>query len=130
MDHMEIVVSKRGEPTKFSVVPFEGLSSSIPDIRTLTFLWDCNCYHVNAEDRTFIVNGGRKLKLEGIEGWEDVRVIYRRRTRVEMGVGDGRVAATLVTWLLGLEGTVGGARAMRLVHVGPGGRQWCWRDDL
>ena len=131
MERMEIVVSMRDEPTKFSVVPFEGLAASIPNIRTMTFLWDSNSYHVNAEDRTFIINGGRKLKPEGIDGWDGAQVIYRRRSRVSIDVNSSeKKDAVMVTWLVGLEGVKDGERCVRLVHVGPGGRQWRWRSGL
>jgi len=129
---VEFVVTTRGEITP-KVIPFENLFVLKPNIIAMTLLWNVNSYHVNIEQRLFILNGGRRIHINGFEDAENIRILYVRRNNLKMSVnsdgnGQPKEEKHEVSYLLGWEGEIKGETKQLMIHISPDGCNWYWRE--
>jgi len=129
-DPLEIIITTRENQTP-QIVPFEALYQlhQTEVITTMMLLWNHNSYYVSVPDKTFIVNGGRKLALEQ---FGECEFLYRRRNQVEVGMNepsdDGGEKTKVVNWIIGLKSV--GADTMVLLQIAEDGHAWSWLDGL
>lgn len=126
-DPHEIIVTTFSEPTKQQVVDFSRLFEMREDIASMMYLWNTNCYYVNVQDRTFMINGGRKIQFSDLR---KCRVLYRRRNSVSYSLnpqGNGKPERR-TSWILGVEEK--GTKRMVMLIIGEDGSTWQWANKL
>jgi hypothetical protein len=123
-DQHEIIVTLREDLTKPRVVQFSELYAIRDDMITMMCLWNTNCYYVDAESKTFIINGGRKITMDTMK---NPKVIYRRRNQFEKGLNSEVAENKKVNWFMGLEDEDG---TMVLLQISETGREWSWANKL
>lgn len=123
-DPMEIVVSVEGNPTPKSVA-FSDLYAMRESIKSVMVFWNTNSYYVDSMSKTFIINGGRKVRFNEME---DCRILYRRRTQAEMAVNSGDEASRKVIWIFGLESKKTGSTVF--MEISEDGKDWKWNTKL
>ena len=122
----EIIITTQEDP-KPRVVDFSELYTLREDISSMMYLWDTNCYYVDVVNRTFIINGGRKIKFET---FRDSRILYRRRNQVHvtMDAPGSNGKKHDIHWLLGIEDK--GTGDMVFVEVTENGHDFAWQNKL
>ena len=123
-DPMEIVVSIKGNPNP-KTVEFSELYALRDSIGSIMVFWNTNSYYVDSVSKTFIINGGRKVRFNEME---DCRILYRRRTRAEMAVNSGEEKSREVIWIFGIESMATGSTVF--VEVSEDGKNWQWNTKL
>lgn len=126
----EIIITTRENPDTPKNVKFEELYilNQMEQIITMMLLWNHNSYYVNAGEKTFIINGGRKMSLAQLG---DCKFIYRRRNQFQIGMNtdvDEGPKKKLVNWLIGLDEI--GTETMVLLQISEDGDHWMWADKL
>jgi len=124
-DPHEIIITTIENPSQPRVVQFSDLYSLRNDIKSMMYLWNTNCYYVDVVDRTFIINGGRKVKLD----FGECKILYRRRSQLKLAVNTGDSTERKTLWLLGIE-EKGGTNQMTFLIVSDDGRVWRWANKL
>lgn len=125
-DPHEIIITTQEDSNQPRVVEFLDLYDLRNDITTMMYLWNANSYFVDVVNRTFIINGGRKLKF-GDMG--PCRILYRRRNQQRYATNDlSKASEKVVLWLLGLE-EIGTKRRLLLI-VSEDGVAWRWANKL
>ena len=115
------------------VLQFEQLYELREKITELTIAWPCNTYKVNVSEKYFILNGGMKIRMKGMEDIEDAIILYTRRVRKTLHINcDGQLLEggenEEISYLLGIQGNAFGTKREYLVHVSQDGMIWVWRD--
>ena len=123
-DPMEIVVSIKGNPCP-RTVEFSELYALRDSLASIMVFWNSNSYYVDSVSKTFIINGGRKVRFNEME---DCRILYRRRTRAEMAVNSGEEKSREVIWIFGIESMTTGSTVF--VEVSEDGKNWQWNTKL
>lgn len=90
-------------------------------------LWDTNCYYVTVDDSVFIVNGGRRVSFATDMG-EYPRIMYRRRSSMDISFSDGVPRDRGVQWIIGIESEDTGKRVF--LKVSEDGASWEWGTKL
>ena len=130
-DQQEIIITTSKFPDEPRGVDFGELYDlhRSEDIITMMLLWNHNSYYVNSQERTFIVNGGRKMVLEQLG---ECKFLYRRRTQFEVGMNNLKDVSgpkdKRVNWLIGFEEI--GTAVMVLLQISEDGLHWMWADSL
>ena len=130
-DRLEFLVTTKSDKIP-KVMQFEVIAGYKPEIETMTLLWNANSYHVNLPQRLFIINGGRRIHIQGWEDVESVNILYYKRHNREVSVngdnGSPREGPNVVSYLRGWEGGVAEDAKQIMLHIGPNGKEWYWRD--
>jgi len=124
-DPHEIIITTRENPNQPRVVQFSDLFSIRDDIKSMMYLWNANCYYVDVVDQVFIINGGRKIK---IEAYDNCKVMYRRRNAISYTVNSNNGPKKKVNWLLGLEEIK--TEKMVFLQISEDGCFWSWENKL
>jgi hypothetical protein len=121
-DRLEIIVTEdKVEPR---VVRFEELFSMRDRITSIMFLWNANSYYVNALTNTFMVNGGRKIKVENLG---ECSILYRRRNSLVTSTTGGE-QRRMLAWMIGLQSKED--KKMLALKIDDDGATWQWVDAL
>jgi hypothetical protein len=99
-------------------------------IKTIIFLYDFNSYLINVEEGYFCINGGRRIKPNGCDEYEDRQLKYAKRNTKEVDLTDGHEATVRTNYILGLTGILGNEIKNVLIQISEDGLSWNWRDSL
>lgn len=120
-NRLEIIVAREGmEPM---VLPFEQLHDIKDSITSIMLLWNTSSFYVDRLSKTFIVNGGRKLRMENLG---ECSILYRKRSAVTVSVNGGEQGRK-VSWIIGLQDDHDKIVALK---VDERGSTWEWIDHL
>lgn len=111
------------------VVEFKELFAIRKEILSMTLLWTFNCYHVDVRRGQFLINGGRRIRIDDMQ--QDIEILYARRNRTTIAlntVADNGGAVHEVSYLLGLQDTTCDEKREVMIHISPDGNEWYWRD--
>lgn len=120
----EIIVTTKDDPGCPKNVDFPDLHPMIGEITSMMFLWDENSYYVNVENNMFIVNGGRRLRVERLG---KCRALCRKRNQAELSL-TGEEKSRKVFWLIGLQDI--DTESVFLVKISEDGREYSWEETL
>lgn len=130
---LEFIVTTRDRAVP-TPIKFENIYSIRKDITSMSLLWDLNCYHVNVPRRYFIINGGRRVRIQQFAKCPDAELLYCKRHTKELefgtsdGNGQGKEKKHEISYILGFHGTVEGKDQEIMIHVSPNGAEWYWKD--
>ncbi|MHA2426512.1 MAG: hypothetical protein ACXADB_00530 [Candidatus Hermodarchaeia archaeon] len=125
-DPHEIIVTIKDDPNQPRVVSFSDLFAIRDDITTMTHLWNTNCYYVNVLQKSFMINGGRRIRFNSPFG--DCALLYRRRTRKTIALDGNGKPITEIAWIMGIEDKE--TKEMAFLIISEDGRNWEWRNKL
>ena len=118
----EILATVHGDATP-KTLQFSELYDLRDSLQSIMLLWNNNSYYVDALSKTFIVNGGRRIRFAELG---TCKILYRRRNRVDVSVDGGEVGRS-VSYLIGLRETVSDRKVF--VKVSEDGFSWEWGSD-
>ena len=126
-DPHEIIITIRKDSKSTRVVQFSDLYALRTEIEKMIYLWNTNCYYVDVVNRTFIINGGRKMQIEKMG---ECKILYRRRTQFEKGIDsdDSEPKNKKINWILGIEEIE--TKKVVFVQISEDGKNWSWEDKL
>ncbi len=122
-DRLEIIVTEDdAEPRR---VRFEDLFAIRESLTSIMLLWNTNSYYVDRLSNTFIVNGGRRIRIETLgEG----SIVYRRRNSLITSLS-GQPEKRSVSWVIGLQGKEN-PEQMAILQITEDGSGWELRNKL
>ena len=100
IDKLEIIVTTRSQQGKAKRVSFSEIYPIKDDIETIMFLWNSNSYYVSVKDKTFIVNGGRRLHINDIG---KCKLLSRKRNQLTLSTTGDEGKEQKIFWLVGVE---------------------------
>lgn len=123
-DILEIIVSTIHSDMP-KPVKFEELYGIKDDVISIIFLWNHNSYFVNVKERTFIINGGRKMNFPATG---KTKLLYRKRTAETVAItGAAEGSNRVITWLVGFEDEV---ENKLFLQISEDGKHWTWANAL
>lgn len=100
----------------FKTVVFKDILALKNQINAVSLVFDTNSYYVDVEDQHFVINGGRKLKIE-TQIVSSPKLFYCVERRKDIGIGNN-VLSQSFTYLLGYEGK----DKMMFMRIAPDGK--------
>jgi hypothetical protein len=128
MERPEWIISTHEKPAPHAV-SFEKIFPQREQINSITLLWDTNSYHVDVVRKQFIINGGRRIHINGAEKAERlIPFAIRRHTQKISLNGDGKQDDETISYIIGWESIKEDQKKEIMIHISPDGREWYWRD--
>jgi hypothetical protein len=124
-----MITKEEDDGVRTSKVDFKDIFPQINKIVAVMMLWNANSYYVNAKERYFIINGGRRIQPTGLLQLEDPKPVAIKRHRVDMKLDSEELSGESISFLLGIEGILNTEKRGIYLHVSPDGTLWTWKDS-
>jgi hypothetical protein len=124
-----IITKQEGDKVKAETVAFKDIFPQADKIISVMMLWNTNSYYVNAKDKYFIINGGRRIQPTGLLQFTDSKVVAIKRHRVDMPLNGEDSSRESTSFLLGINGILNEEKRELYLHISPDGSLWTWKAN-